>query len=685
MNTSKRLELANLIALRLRGINIEDSIAKEADCASDPGSEEISSPGKHRNVGRVGSTQSDSDSDFEDDNGGTAAATSIVMPHRALAFRPDMVQGQDSAASSDDSSSSGAPSPMPQQNGSLATVPITGSVHTRDRQAEESDNSENEDSALSQHSDADGHHSPASLSASPSRLERENLSPETPLQPLVIAPVSPSSSQDSSPTEASPSTSVKPSRLHLPSCDLDDGGVDSTATSPQPCTPLPSEADAASETARLALYREKEYEAKLIMQLSEDVTSKLVLNRGAMFVKHGRQGDPHNRFVWVSSDFKRIHWGDSDTRNSKFMRFEDVSDVQAGKNTAVFQRSYGSKFSSIPESMCFSVVSGARTLDLQADSVERRNFWVQNLFVLFDNERRKVDELKRQQMDLVRDQKVAAHTSRWRAAFKQWESSKTKPSEIGEITLAGVPSSLRSKVWPRAIGNQLQITRQLYDIFKTHAKNARTAHEKGDSNAYVSHEASISVLYKDLPRTFAELGFFHNGGPLEQPLREVLESYIFFRPDVGYVQGMSFIAAMLLLYVEPFEAFVCFSNMMNSAHFLPFYSMDLQHIHAYVSFILQKMKFFCFLFCFLKLFLCSRPYDQLLWCFPILLSTSHTYSASALRIPGHAGCARCSSTTLALILCNYYFFASSTVAPNLFLPHFAHTRLSLICICYHGF
>jgi hypothetical protein len=186
-------------------------------------------------------------------------------------------------------------------------------------------------------------------------------------------------------------------------------------------------------------------------------------------------------------------------------------------------------------------------------------------------------------MDVARDQRVAAHTSHWRAAFKQWESSKIKPVELGEITLAGVPSSLRSKVWPRAIGNQLQITRQLYDIFKTHAKNARTAHAKGDANAYVSHEASISVLYKDLPRTFAELGFFHNGGPLEQPLREVLESYIFFRPDVGYVQGMSFIAAMLLLYVEPFEAFVCFSNMMNSAHFLPFYSMDLQHIHAYVS------------------------------------------------------------------------------------------------------
>jgi hypothetical protein len=592
MNTSKRLELANLIALRLRGINIEDSIAKEADGTSDSGSEEITSPGKHRNVGRVSSTQSDSESDFDDDSGGTAAATNIVMPHRALAFRPDMAQRQDSAAASDDSSS-GAASPTPQQNSSFSTMPIVDNIPElyRDRgdQCRESDDSGHKDAALSHQSESDDHPSSSSLSASPSHLEREISSPEKPLQLSVTAAISPSSSEDSSqhssPAGVSPSISVKPTSLSLPAANQNDG-IDSASTSPQPCTPLASEGDAASESARLALYREKEYEAKLIMQLSEDVTSKLVLNRGAMFVKHGRQGDPHNRFVWVSSDFKRIHWGDSDTRNSKFMRFEDVSDVQAGKNTAVFQRSYGSKFSSIPESMCFSVVSGARTLDLQADSVERRNFWVQNLFVLFDNERRKVDELKRQQMDLARDQKVAAHTSRWRAAFKQWESSKTKPSEIGEITLAGVPSSLRSKVWPRAIGNQLQITRQLYDIFKTHAKNARTAHEKGDSNAYVSHEASISVLYKDLPRTFAELGFFHNGGPLEQPLREVLESYIFFRPDVGYVQGMSFIAAMLLLYVEPFEAFVCFSNMMNSAHFLPFYSMDLQHIHAYVSFVL---------------------------------------------------------------------------------------------------
>ena len=33
---------------------------------------------------------------------------------------------------------------------------------------------------------------------------------------------------------------------------------------------------------------------------------------------------------------------------------------------------------------------------------------------------------------------------------------------------------------------------------------------------------------------------------------QVLEAYICYRPDVGYVQGMSYLAAMLILYLEPY-------------------------------------------------------------------------------------------------------------------------------------
>lgn len=378
MNTSKRLELANLIALRLRGINIEDAIASQADGESHLDTAE-NSPGQHRNVGGLNRPQSDSESnsDSDGDNGGVAAA--VHLPDRAR-FRPELVDKRDGDESSDDSSA-GAASPLPQPGASVASVPAKLASKNFGRNDHDSSSGGDSDDAAGESEDSeDGpalqlqahvhdRKSPAPRTAASSRDESQNSSPEKPLQPAVASPASSPSSEDSSPdvscARVSPPSAAKPSDLSMEHASIADDGPDSAATSPQPCTPLPSEGDAAALSARLSQDREKEYEAKLIMQLSEDVTSKLVLNRGATFVKHGRSGDPHSRFVWVSSDFKRIHWGDADTRNSKFMRFDDVTDVQAGKNTAVFQRSYSSKFSSIPESMCFSVVSGARTLDLQ--------------------------------------------------------------------------------------------------------------------------------------------------------------------------------------------------------------------------------------------------------------------------------------------------------------------------------
>ena len=47
-----------------------------------------------------------------------------------------------------------------------------------------------------------------------------------------------------------------------------------------------------------------------------------------------------------------------------------------------------------------------------------------------------------------------------------------------------------------------------------------------------------------------QLSFFHKAGPLLfcDSLRDVVQCYVLFRPDVGYMQGMSHLAAMLLLY-----------------------------------------------------------------------------------------------------------------------------------------
>lgn len=78
----------------------------------------------------------------------------------------------------------------------------------------------------------------------------------------------------------------------------------------------------------------------------------------------------------------------------------------------------------------------------------------------------------------------------------------------------------------------------------------------------------------DLPRTFPALAFYQPGGPHHENLKRVLEAYVFYRPDIGYVQGMSYLAAILLLYMNEIEAFKCISNILNRKCHMAFYQLD---------------------------------------------------------------------------------------------------------------
>ena len=77
--------------------------------------------------------------------------------------------------------------------------------------------------------------------------------------------------------------------------------------------------------------------------------------------------------------------------------------------------------------------------------------------------------------------------------------------------------------------------------------------------------------------------FFHGGGPLQAPLYQVLESYGCYRPDVGYVQGMSHIASMLLLNMETLPAFVCLCNLLNQEMYFKFFRMNAQQMKLHLD------------------------------------------------------------------------------------------------------
>jgi hypothetical protein len=80
----------------------------------------------------------------------------------------------------------------------------------------------------------------------------------------------------------------------------------------------------------------------------------------------------------------------------------------------------------------------------------------------------------------------------------------------------------------------------------------------------ISTNHNLDLIQYDLPRTFPTLGFFHEeGGQMNLGLKNVLHAYAVYNPNIGYVQGMSYIVAMLLLYLDEVDAFICLSNILH--------------------------------------------------------------------------------------------------------------------------
>uniref|UniRef100_A0A7S1EQV6 Rab-GAP TBC domain-containing protein n=1 Tax=Timspurckia oligopyrenoides TaxID=708627 RepID=A0A7S1EQV6_9RHOD len=194
----------------------------------------------------------------------------------------------------------------------------------------------------------------------------------------------------------------------------------------------------------------------------------------------------------------------------------------------------------------------------------------------------------------------------------QWEK-KRRSKKTRALVYAGLPSHIRGRIWFVCCGNQLNLTPDLFEVLVEQAHRIRKAqkHRKqqldaadGDVGGHGGHvealhnlsvDGSGSVRHSqqllthcfaielDLPRTFPELAFFHcEDSTYYTSLRNILEAFVCFRPTVGYSQGMSFLAAMLLLYLEPFPAFVLFVHMMSPASILAqFFSMEMPRLNSY--------------------------------------------------------------------------------------------------------
>uniref|UniRef100_A0A671RGL2 TBC1 domain family member 12-like n=1 Tax=Sinocyclocheilus anshuiensis TaxID=1608454 RepID=A0A671RGL2_9TELE len=120
--------------------------------------------------------------------------------------------------------------------------------------------------------------------------------------------------------------------------------------------------------------------------------------------------------------------------------------------------------------------------------------------------------------------------------------------------------------------------RDLYEIFLSRAKERwKSFRETGsemESDDSADRESSLDLIKLDISRTFPPLFIFQKGGPYHDLLHSLLGAYTCYRPDVGYVQGMSFIAAVLILNLEEADAFIAFANLLNKPCQMVFFRVD---------------------------------------------------------------------------------------------------------------
>ena len=197
---------------------------------------------------------------------------------------------------------------------------------------------------------------------------------------------------------------------------------------------------------------------------------------------------------------------------------------------------------------------------------------------------------------------------------------KRKDKKIRDYFYMGLPDTVRGRVWMLCLGNRFSITKEYYEI---QVKNSKEILEKYKINKkeemndktndniindeidlkIKDKEKSINIIELDIERTFPYLGVFRGDSPMAQDLREILRVFVISRPDIGYIQGLSFIAGILLLNMDKFKAFISLMNLILNPIMLPFYKMENESIQ-------QRLKLFKQVFYFNLPELCEH-FDEL--------------------------------------------------------------------------
>lgn len=133
------------------------------------------------------------------------------------------------------------------------------------------------------------------------------------------------------------------------------------------------------------------------------------------------------------------------------------------------------------------------------------------------------------------------------------------PELLGKAIAEGIPKEFRGIIWQLVARSKSLQLEELY----MHLKNETSAHER--------------AIKRDLTRT----SFFTNVEAINKAdeLYNVIKAYSLFDPDVGYTQGMAFIAVPLIMNMTESECFCLLVTLMKEYHLRELFCPDMQGLH----------------------------------------------------------------------------------------------------------